>query len=115
MGHCAIDTRISMVAQIPMLQLLALILLSGDYSYEVLRCASRTRQMFRAAVTVMSVCMGAHKYARLNKSSTLSATLLWVHCNWKIVSRVDDELGMAVVVCINTYASNISIQFQVCA
>ena len=29
-----------------------------------------------------------------------SATLLWTHCNWKIVSNVDNELGMAVVVCI---------------
>ena len=25
------------------------------------------------------------------------------YCNWKIVSNVDDELGMAVVVCIYIY------------
>ena len=35
-------------------------MIDGDCSYDVLRCASRTRQMFRTAVTVLSQCMGAH-------------------------------------------------------
>ena len=35
-------------------------MIDGDSSYDVLRCASRTRQMFRTAVTVMSQCVGAH-------------------------------------------------------
>ena len=74
-------------------------IIDGDCSYDVLRCASKTRQMFRTAVTVVSQCMGAH-YIQGSTRPAHSATLFRTHCNWKIVSNVDDELGIAVMVCI---------------
>ena len=74
-------------------------MIDGDCSYDVLRCASKTRQMFRTAVTVMSECMRAH-YMQGSTRPAHSTTLLLTHCNWKVLSNVDDELGMAVMVCI---------------
>ena len=35
-------------------------MIDGDCSYDLLRCASRTRQMFRTAASVMSQCMGEY-------------------------------------------------------
>ena len=40
--------------------IISCVMTDGDWSYDVLRCANSTRQMFRTAVTVMSECMGAH-------------------------------------------------------
>ena len=41
-----------------------------------------------------------HIFMQGSTRPTHSATLLCTRCNWKIVSNVNNELGMAVVVCI---------------
>ena len=51
---------------------------------------------------LLLLCSSAWGHINMQGSirPTHSATLLWTHCNWKLVSNVDDELGIAVVVCI---------------